>query len=215
MKIKILKIIFISSFLLLLTNSAFATLPAGLRVYTSHGEINTLHEAFMKISLIASDGRYIGLCFTILVISFLVTAYNVFGGKGLIGQMGTPDMLQWVLTFLAACVILRAFIIPTTDLTIDDVTTNQTVTIPNVPDGMVLLVNGMNLVENAMLEIVSTAGTPDGFVQNPGGTGFNILSKMFGKQIALAGIFGGGGTDVSTNLQNYIKDCVAFAIKNK
>lgn len=214
MKIKILKIIFFSTLLLTVANSAFAVLPADLRVYTSHGEINTLHEAFMKISLIASDARYIGLCYTVLVLSFLVTAYNVFGGKGIIGQMGTPDMLHWIFTFLAACVILRAFIIPTTNLTIDDVTTNQTVTIPNVPDGMVLLVNGMNLVENAMLEIVATAGTPDGFVQNPGGTGFNILSKMFEKQIELSGIVGGGGSDISTSIQYYIKDCVAFAMQN-
>lgn len=212
MKANLLKILFYVSIFILCAQSSFAELPIALRVYTSHGEINTIYEAFLKLSLIASDARYIGLCFVLLIVSFFVTAYQVFGGKGMIGQMGVSDVLSLVFTFLVACVLLRAFIIPRTDVTIDDVTMGQTMTVPDVPDGIVLLVNGMNVVENAIIEIINTSGTPDGFINNPGGTGFNIINKMFDKQIDLAGT--PGGTDISINIQNYIADCVSLALKN-
>lgn len=207
-----IKILLWGSLLLLVAQPSFADLPASLRVYTAHGEIDTIYQAFTKLSLIVSDARYIGACFALLILSFLVTAYHVFGGKGIIGQMGPSDMLSWIFSFLVACVLLRAFIIPTTDVTIDDVTMGQTMTVADVPDGIVLLVNGMNIMENALLEIVNTSNTPDSFINNPGGSGFNIISKMFDKQIDLSGT--PEGTDMAINIQNYIKDCLAPALSN-
>lgn len=205
----IMRLIYFSFLLFLYTDTASAELPDYLSVYTTQGDLDTIFHAFNRLALICSDGRYQGLFISIVIISFLVMAFKTFG-KGFIGKITEADMLHWFFTFLAGCIIYRAFIIPTTDVTIFDETANQTITVPGVPDAIALIANSMNMIEQGVIDIVDTSGgAAHGFTSNPGGLGFNFINKLFETDINLAKT-GDGGLDNESNLDNYIKDCFVF-----
>ncbi|MBU1171344.1 MAG: conjugal transfer protein TraG N-terminal domain-containing protein [Proteobacteria bacterium] len=195
-------------FIALMPVRVFAELPDALKVYVTQGNLDTLYHAFHRMALICSDARYHGLFISIIVISFLVTAFATFG-KGILGRIRETDMIHWFFTLFIGIVLYRAFVEPTTDVTIYDETAGQTITVPDVPDAIVLLANGMNLIEQGLIDIVDTSGTPDSFTKSPGGLAFNFINKLFATNIDLANT-GSGGKDNEIMLLNYIEDCLAF-----
>jgi hypothetical protein len=204
--LKIIKtIIFVV--LVLIPSQVFAQLPSLFQGFTTHGDLDTVFHAFHRIALICSDSRYHGLFISVIILSILITAWMTFS-QGLYGTIDIKDMLRWLCTFIFGIILYRAFIVPTTTVGLYDNSSNQAIVVPDVPDAIVFLVNGMNMIESELVDIIATSGTPSGFNENPGGTGFNILIKMFEQNIDLSQT-PDGGKGVQIDIQNYIKDCVA------
>ena len=196
--------------LILVPSSLYAEIPETFRVYTTQGDLNILYHAFQRVALICTDIRYKGLFASIIILSALITAFGVFG-KGLIGKVDASDMMRWFFTFIFGCLIYRSFIVPTTDITIHDETASQSIVVAGVPDIIALLANFSNTIEQGLIKIVEVSGLSCGFIDNPGGNSFNILTKMFDTRVDLSGT-GDGGVKNQININNYIEDCLAFEI---
>ncbi len=208
MKIKLFFILCI----LILPATVYAELPNFLREFETQGNINILFSAFHSLALIASDGRYQMLFFSVLVGSFLFGTLNAVS-KALAMSFKFEELMAAFFTFIFCGILYAAFISPTTDIVIRDDTTTEFVTVADVPDIVVLLTGLFNFVEQGMVDIVETAATPDSFKDMPNGSMFELFGEMFDDDVNLAGTdnLGEGGKQL---LGTYIEHCFSFAIGN-
>ncbi len=193
---------------LFISSPVFAEVPEGLRVFKTQGDLDIVYRSFDRLALICSDPKYHGLFISIIILSALATAFGV-AGRGILGKIDASDLIRWICTMIMGVVIYRGLIVPTTEVTIYDDTANQTITVPGVPDLIAFMTNMSNGIEQTIVYIIEASGSPDGYINNPGGVGFNILAKMFDRRINLAGT-GDGGVKNKINIDNYIHDCLAF-----
>ena len=210
MRSKTTKILF--AFLLICFPSvAFAAVPPSLQTITVQGGFDVYAETFRRLALIMSDARYNNLFFTFIVIGIFIAGCVVISKSVFDGRAHMTSWISWLGMIIFGLIIFKAFIQPRSDLLIFDETNNQSITIGGVPDGVIFIAGLAKKIENGLIHIIEVSGSPDSFIDNPGGVTFNIFSKAFTKGVDMSGV-GGTGSYLNTNLRNYVNDCLFFEI---
>ena len=196
---------------LLLPLSVFAAIPNSLQTITVQGGFDIYAQTFRRLALIMSDARYNNLFFTFIVMGMLISGCIVISRSVFDGKAQMTSWVSWLGMIIFGLIIYKAFIQPRSDLLIFDETNNQSITIGGVPDGVILVAGLAKKIENGLIHIIETSGSPDSFIDNPGGITFNIFSKAFSKGVDMSGV-GTTGSYLNTNLRNYVKDCLFFEV---
>ncbi len=203
--------IFFISLSALLSSAAQAAVPASLQTITVQGGFDVYAQTFRRLALIMSDSRYNNLFFTFIVMGIFIAGCIVIGNAIFEGKARMNSWVAWLGTIIFGLIIFKTFIQPRSPLLIYDESSNQSVTIAEVPDGVIFVAGLAKKIENGLIHIIETSGSPDSFIDNPGGVTFNIFSKAFTKGVDLSGVGATGGY-LNTNLRSYVKDCLFFEI---
>ncbi len=158
-----------------------------------------------------SDARYNNLFFTFIIIGIFIAGCIVISRSVFDGRARMTSWVSWLGTIIFGLIIFKTFIQPRSSLVIFDETNNQSITIGGVPDGVIIVAGLAKKIENGLIHIIETSGSPDSFIDNPGGVTFNIFSKAFTKGVDMSGV-GTTGSYLNTNLRNYVNDCLFFEI---
>lgn len=172
--------------------------------YYTYGGFGPITSALNKISLIFAAGAYQGLFFSAAVLGLfmggmMVMMKSLSGSKGSIGG--------WAFSVVTGVVLYLALIVPKGSLVVYDPVMNQTQTIANIPDGVVMIAGMLNKVERGMVELVSNTADPVGYQVAAGGSNFDILNNLSSKGVLLTDQY------LNTSLQNYVTDCVFFEMQ--
>jgi conjugal transfer mating pair stabilization protein TraG len=192
-------------------SGAFAAVPASLQVITVQGGFDVYAHTFRRLALIMSDAGYNNLFFTFIVIGIFIAGCIVISRSVFDGRARTTSWVSWIGTIIFGLIIFKTFIEPRSDLVIFDETNNQSITIGGVPDGVIFIAGLAKKIENGLIHIIETSGSPDSFIDNPGGVTFNIFAKAFAQGVDMSGT-GTTGSYLNTNLRNYVNDCLFFEI---
>lgn len=202
--------------------------------YTYKGFKETT-SALKKIALIFSDSNYKGLAATAAVVGLGVAGIRFYASLAVTGLKG--GMLGWVVPPIIGMVLFIAFIVPKGRLAVYDPVLNRSQIIDGIPDGVVLIVGGLNAIERGMVDMIGAGGAA-GVGGGPGpapapasegilgvlgdvvdasaadytlqaqGVGFNAIAQLFKYPAEI-------DEDLRGNVYHYIKDCVTFEIQNK
>jgi hypothetical protein len=172
--------------------------------YYTYGGFGPITSALNKISLIFSASAYQGLFFSAAVLGMftagmMVMLKSLAGAKGSIGG--------WAFSVVTGVVLYLALIVPKGSLVVYDPVMNQTQTIGNIPDGIVMISGLLNKVERGMVDLVSNTADPVGYQATAGGSNFDILNNLSSKGVLLTDQY------LNTSLQNYVVDCVFFEMQ--
>ena len=63
---------------LFFTGTSWATVPASLQVYTTHGDFDVIYNTFLRIALLMSDAEYKSVYFSVVVGSLVIGSAAVF-----------------------------------------------------------------------------------------------------------------------------------------
>lgn len=161
-------------------------------------------KAFLRTALIFSDKNYIALFFTVTALGLLFggihAAMMALSGKN---QGG----LAWVWPIGLGVVLYFSLIIPKGTLHIHDPVRQRYQPVSGIPDGIIMLVGTLNLIERGVVDILKTAGDPVGFHEQAGGIGFDMLASLDSKGILLSDQY------MHASLRKYIEDCVFFELQ--
>lgn len=204
---KIVSIIFFTIF----PSVAFAAVPSSLQTITVQGGFDVYAHTFRRLALIMSDARYNNLFFTFIVIGIFIAGCIVISRSVFDGRARMTSWVSWLGTIIFGLIIFKTFIQPRSSIVIFDEINNQSITIGGVPDGVIFIAGLAKKIENGLIHIIETSGSPDSFIDNPDGVTFNIFSKAFTKGVDMSGV-GTTGSYLNTNLRNYVKDCLFFEI---
>ncbi|MBI3803483.1 MAG: conjugal transfer protein TraG N-terminal domain-containing protein [Nitrospirae bacterium] len=194
------KILALSLLLLIVAEAPAHALT--MEYYTYNG-FNAVVSAFTKIALIFSDADYKGLFFTVVVLGILLGGMAVYF-MAFSGVRLSP--LAWTWPVGMGITIYLALVVPKGDLNIYDPVKNQFQVVGGIPDGLVLVVGTLNMIERGLVDIVSTAADPVGYQQQAGGIGFDMLLNVHSKGILLSDQY------IHLSLKKYIEDCLYFEL---
>ncbi|MFZ5571303.1 MAG: conjugal transfer protein TraG N-terminal domain-containing protein [Thermodesulfobacteriota bacterium] len=186
-------------------------MPSSLQTITVQGGFDVYAQTFRRLALIMSDTRYNNLFFTFIVVGIFIAGCVVIGHAVFEGKDRMHSWVAWLGAVVFGLIIFKTFIQPRSPLVIHDESSNQSVTIADVPDGVIFVAGLAKKIENGLIHIIETSGSPDSYIDNPGGVTFNIFSKAFAKGVDLSGVGATGGY-LNTNLRSYVKDCLFFEI---
>ncbi|MFH1674846.1 MAG: conjugal transfer protein TraG N-terminal domain-containing protein, partial [Pseudomonadota bacterium] len=194
---------------------AYAEIPDALKTIKVYGELPYVVNALERLALIMSDAAYQGLFFGIIVIllvggALFLLAKSVIGGK--------ISALIWVSLFgtlLCGVIVYHTFIRNTTTVLVTDETIGgKFKSVGGIPDGVAFLAGLMNKIESGIVEMIWTAGDVEGFREEAGGIGFDIINKAFGNGVDLSMVDPDTGTGkyVNMSIRRYIEDCFLFEV---
>ena len=194
--------------------TAYADIPDVLKSITVRGELPYIINAFERVALIVSDNGYKGLFCGIAILTVLGAGIMAVGRGFLRGS----SLQLWMPAFgclLVGVMVYHAFITKTTQLNITDETIgHKWKAVGGIPQGIGFLVGLTNYIESGLIDIIWTSGNVDGYREQAGGIGFQILNKAFKKKVDLSMIDPQNTTGKYTNasLEKYIEDCVLFEV---
>ncbi len=204
---KILIFLFVSLF----PSTLLAAVPSSLQSITVQGGFDVYAHTFRRLALIMSDARYNNLFFTFIVVGIFIAGCTVIGKSVFDGRARMTSWVSWLGMMIFGLIIYKTFIQPRSDLVIYDETNNQSITVGGVPDGVIFVAGLAKKIENGLIHIIETSGSPDSFIDNPGGITFNIFARVFTSGVDMSGVGSTGGY-LNANLRNYVEDCLFFEI---
>ena len=200
---------------LFLPARAYADIPNTLKTIKVYGELPYVVNALERLALVMSDANYQGLFFGIIVM-MLVGGGLTLLAKSLTG--GKISALIWAYLFgtlLCGIIVYHTFIRSTTTVLVTDETIgNKFKSVGGVPDGVAFLAGLMNKIESGIVEMIWMAGNVEGFREEAGGIGFDIINKAFSNGVDLSMVDPNAATGkyVNMSLRRYIEDCFLFEV---
>ncbi|NVM20468.1 MAG: conjugal transfer protein TraG N-terminal domain-containing protein [Desulfobacterales bacterium] len=194
---------------------AYADIPNTLKTIKVYGELPYVVNALERLALVMSDANYQGLFFGIIVM-MLVGGGLTLLAKSLTG--GKISALIWAYLFgtlLCGIIVYHAFIRNTTTVLVTDETIGgKFKSVGGVPDGVAFLAGLINKIESGIVEMIWTAGNIEGFREEAGGIGFDIINKAFSNGVDLSMVDPNQATGkyVNMSLRRYIEDCFLFEV---
>ncbi|HPJ93778.1 MAG TPA: conjugal transfer protein TraG N-terminal domain-containing protein [Deltaproteobacteria bacterium] len=181
--------------------------------FTTYGGTNdVVADGFQRLSMIMNHPQFQnGFVVTMLlafVIGGAITALRTLGTL----NGGLAPWLTWFGSIILGMVILATFFVPTGQVRVWDATTNDTRTVDNVPEGVLLVAGMFNRIETGLIGFVDVAGL-DGMTYASGAGGIGIA--------AVASLFSGNPSDttfpssLSSSLNQYCTDCVFFELQRE
>ena len=176
--------------------------------HTYGGTGHIIADAFQKVALITSSGAYKGLFFGIIVLSFIIGGIGVvFRGADKL-EIGPGQWIKWFMTMIFSVIVYFVFVNQTDTLFIYDETTNSTLSVDGVPDGIITIAGLANKIETGMIELIDTSSL----------TGFSYRDSAGGVVIgALYNLLSGDKIPLSEwdmysrrTLDAFVKDCVLW-----
>lgn len=174
--------------------------------YYCYGSFDPIVSAFKLIATIFGTNSYQALFYTVII------SASVFAGLAAVAKItsgGQGSILGWTVPMAIGIVIFIAFFIPKGSLQVYDQVLNKTALVSNVPNGIVLVAGTFNAVERGLVEIVSNAGDAGSYQSQAGGKGFLGLYSLTTRPLSP-----NTSTYLEQNLNQYIEDCVTFAVSN-
>ena len=168
---------------------ASAAVPPSLQTITVQGGFDVYAQTFRRLALIMSDATYNNLFFTFIVVGIFIAGCIVISKSVFDGRVQMTSWVSWLGMIIFGLIIYKAFIQPRSDLLIFDETNNQSITIGGVPDGVIFVAGLAKKIENGLIHIIETSGSPDSFIDNPVAS----LSISFQKPLPKAWICPGSG----------------------
>lgn len=200
--------------LLFWSTPVFADVPGILRNYICWGDFDNVVLTFERVALMMSDVRYQGLFFGIIVLAIVFGVVKILGQGLTQGQITPWSWIKLGVTVIAGVAIYITFIRPTDPILVYDEALNQQKTVAGVPEGIVFLAGLTNLIEQGLVDIIWTSGSPDSYRENPGGGVFKVLMEVFQGKFDLSGL-GPNGRYFTRSVEKYIEDCLLFEINRR
>ena len=191
----------LSMILLLVPSLAFAV---DMEFYT-YGGFEAVVDAFTQLTMIFGDSAYQTLYYTVVVCGIAGGATVTY--VKLVSGMNT-NILGWAPIAALGIVIYLGLFVPKGNLTIYDPVYNRFQTVPNVPNGVVIIAGTMNAIERALVDIVSNSASPTAYQTQAGGKGFLGLYNLTTTPLTAS------NTNLDSSVTKYIDDCVSFALTN-
>jgi hypothetical protein len=173
--------------------------------FYTYGGFEPVVDAFTQMSLIFGDSSYQALYYTMVIcgIGFGATAayITLIGGRG-------NNILGWAPIAALGISIYIGLFVPKGNLVVYDPVFNKFQTVPNVPNGVVIVAGSLNAIERGLVEIVSNSASPTAYQTQAGGIGFMGLYNLATLPATASNSF------LDMNINRYIQDCVSFALNN-
>jgi len=164
------KLLIVVALLGLLPGQALAI---DLEFYT-WGGFEIMEDAFRRLGLIFTDNLFMRSAAAMAVLG-IVMGFSVYYLRGLSG--GQVDFRAVTIPMLAGVVLFNAFIIPTGTITVYDPTKNKVSIAPiPVPDGIVLIAGGLNMLQRVVRTVVDT-GSAYPYEDEAGGITFELIYR--------------------------------------
>jgi len=112
-----------------------------------------------------------------------------------------------LLSALIGAIIFLGVAVPKDTLHIYDPTENKYQAVGNVPQLLVWIAGGTNLLERTLLELTETSGSPLAFSKQGGAKGVRTLNYL----MLTGGFSPSGDPTLGNSVQRYITDCVELA----
>ncbi|MEM2591764.1 MAG: conjugal transfer protein TraG N-terminal domain-containing protein, partial [Thermofilaceae archaeon] len=184
--------------------------PSTLReYYTWGGTVDVVSKAFQKLALVMSDERYRGLFSAFGVLGILAASLYVILASW---ARGMPSLWPWMNVLAVLLIggsVYLGFVRKTDTIYIYDTTTGESVSVPGVPDAVVVSAGFFNKIEKGLIDLVDTSSL-DGmsYRDGTGGVGLQLLVDAAGttlnEQILPLHFY--------ASLMAYIKDCYMYAV---
>ncbi|MDO9567200.1 MAG: conjugal transfer protein TraG N-terminal domain-containing protein [Candidatus Desulfaltia sp.] len=194
--------------------TVYADIPDSLKTLTVYGELPYVVHALQRVALIMSDARYHGLFFGIMVM-LLIGGVIMVVAKQVLGAKLAPVLwLSMFGTVFAGVIVYHTFIKNTSTILVTDETLGgKFESVSGVPDGIAFLLGMMNKIESGIVDIIWTSGNVEGYRDQAGGIGFNILDKAFQKGVDLSMLGdSANGKYMNTSIRKYIENCLLFEV---
>ncbi|MEA3428056.1 MAG: conjugal transfer protein TraG N-terminal domain-containing protein, partial [Thermodesulfobacteriota bacterium] len=199
----------------LMPATVYADIPDSLKTLTVYGELPYVVHALQRVALIMSDTRYHGLFFGIMVM-LLIGGVIMVVAKQVLGAKLAPVLwLSMFGTVFAGVIVYHTFIKNTSTILITDETLGgKFESVSGVPDGIAFLLGMMNKIESGIVDIIWTSGNVEGYRDQAGGIGFNILDKAFQKGVDLSILDNDpvNGKYMNTSIRKYIENCLLYEV---
>ena len=183
-----------------------ATAMATTMEYYCYGGFDPVVSAFKLMATIFGDNSYQTLFYTVIVSA---ASFAGLAGLAKLSSGGQGSVLGWTVPMLIGIVMYLAFFVPKGSLQVYDQVLNKTELVGNIPNGIVLVAGIFNAVEHGLVEIVSNAGAAGSYQTQAGGKGFLGLYSLTTRPLS-----SNTNTYLEQNLNQYIEDCVTFAVNN-
>ena len=126
---------------------------------------------------------------------------SLIGGRG-------GNILGWAPIAALGIAIYVGLFVPKGNIVVYDPVFNKFQTIPNVPNGVVIVAGSLNAIERGLVDIVSNSASPTAYQTQAGGIGFMGLYNLTTMPATASNSF------LDMNVNRYIQDCVSFALNN-
>lgn len=191
--------VLVAALVMLIPSIAFAI---DMELYT-YGGYAAVVQALTNLALIFSDNSYLALYGMSLIMGI------VFGGAALYSKIvsgANVHPLSYVPSIVIGVCVYTAFVVPKGTLHIWDSVYNRDVAVANIPDGIVILAGGLNLIERKAIDLVDTAAGSAVNATQAGGVGWLGLYNASSRAKST------GKPWIDANLNRYIADCVSFEL---
>jgi hypothetical protein len=173
--------------------------------FYTYGGFQPVVDAFTQLTLIFGNNDYQTLYYTAVVCGIACGVGAAF--MMLIGGRGN-NILGWAPTAALGMAIFMGLFVPKGNLVVYDPVFNKFQTVPNVPDGVVIVAGTLNAIEQALVNIVSNSASPTGYQTQAGGIGYMALYNLATQPATASSSF------LDQNIDRYVQDCVSFALNN-
>lgn len=171
--------------------------------YYTYNSFDQVVSAFQKAALMFSDNNFMKLMFVVITLGifFAASSSMLSALKGM-----KTGGFSWALPVGIGVTLFLATIVPKGTLNIYDPVKNRFQAVGSIPEGIVLLAGTTNLIERAMVDVVSTSADPMGYQNQAGGIGFDFLNNLHSGGITMADQY------IQSSLQRYTEDCLFFEL---
>lgn len=168
--------------------------------FTVYNGFDETVAAFQRMALIMSDDTYMVLAASILGTAVVVGAI-MFGAQGMAGQTANPMAL--LIPGAAGLAFFFGAVIPKGTVVVYDEVLNQSQAVGDIPDVVVFLAGGINVVQREMVRMIDTASaTP--YRDDPGSLTY-ALTLAASKALDT-------DADLQRSLSQFVMDCGFTAI---
>jgi len=198
----------------LMPTMVYADIPDSLKTITVYGELPYVVHALQRVALVMSDAAYNGVFFGVIVICLVVGVLSVIGKQVLGVKLAPALWLSMFGTVFAGVIVYHTFIKNTSTILVTDETLGgKFESVSGVPDGIAFLLGMANKIESGIVDIIWTSGNVEGYRDQAGGIGFNILDKAFQKGVDLSMLGDStNGKYMNTSIRKYIENCLLFEV---
>ena len=175
--------------------------------HTYGGTADMIADAFHQLSLIMSSSSYQGAFFGIAVLAFVIG--GIYTVSKQLGQM-QPGLGPWILwfgTIVAGLTVYLTFIRPTDTMFVYDETTNETINVADVPDGVITVAGFFNDIERGLIDLIDASGL-DGlsYKDEAGGIALSAIQDAFSGSTVEDVV----PAEVRQTITRYTEDCIFF-----
>ena len=146
-------------------------LALDMEYYAPNG-LPTVAEAFQRMALIFSDGDYFSAYGIFVMVGMFLAIANNYVVKPSSG--GASSNYSWITPAIIGTILVFGLVLPKGTIHIYDPVKNNTISVPGIPDGVVLIAGLFNLLERKMIDITDTASAYP-YSKNADGINFTMF----------------------------------------